>query len=102
MEHDSQSERSLGMAAASLQSILCFAGVALVFAFPPPERSMILLLLIPMAVCMAIAFVNSTMIATAASRPSILKLCRFLLWLPTIVMAFLTIYGIFIWITRIS
>jgi hypothetical protein len=46
--------------------------------------------------------VNSTMIATAASRPSILKLCRFLLWLPTIVMAFLTIYGIFIWITRIS
>ena len=98
MENTAQSERWLGMAAAALQSILCFAGVALVFAFPPPERKMVLLLLIPLAICTAIAFVNATLIATAGSQ-STQKLCRFLLWIPTIVMALLTAYGIFLWIT---
>ncbi len=99
MDNNSHSERWLGLAAAALQSILCFSGIALVFAFPPPERWMVLMLLIPMAVCMAVAFVNSTLIATGGSSPGRLKICRFLLWVPTIVMAMLAALGIFIWVT---
>jgi len=95
---NSPSERWLAFAAATLQSILCFAGVALVFAFPPPERTMVLLLLIPMAICMAIAFVNTTLIATGGDQPRTLKFCRYLLWVPTIVMGILTAYGILLWI----
>ncbi len=98
MENAPQSERWLGMAAAALQSILCFAGVALVFSFPPPERKMILLLLVPLGRSMAIAFVNATLIATASPQAT-LKLCRFLLWIPTIVMALLSLYGVFHWFT---
>jgi hypothetical protein len=98
MTIESQNERLFAFACSAIQATLCLGAVGLLFAFGPSDRSQALTLLVSTQICLAIAFVNTTMLGAAGASAWLLRICRFILWVPGAIMASLALYCIALWL----
>ncbi|MCA9198769.1 MAG: hypothetical protein KDA87_14570 [Planctomycetales bacterium] len=96
MVDDPHQERLIVMLCAAFQSLSCLGTVGLLFAFPPPERSQAIMLLITTQICLLVSFLNTTMLGALGTRAGMVSFARFLLWVPGMAMACLAMYCIFL------
>ena len=97
MTEESYRERLIAILVSAFQSLSCLGTIGLLFAFPPPDRSVTITLLATTQVCLLVAFLNTTMLGAVGSNSRILSVGKFVLWVPGIAMACLAAYCIVLW-----
>lgn len=97
MSDDVFRERVIAIACAAFQALACLATVGLLFAFPPPNRSLAVFLLSTTQLCLLITFLNTTVLGAAGSDPRVVGLCKRVLWVPGVAMAAMAAYCIILW-----